>query len=89
MIKTNCFRNILADVLNCEIGIAESSQTNSLGTLSQVAATVGKGPSLAEYAAIRSTELTPYEPNTVRARIYDELYTEWRHKERLLDSFEL
>ncbi|MDA1278685.1 MAG: FGGY-family carbohydrate kinase [Chloroflexi bacterium] len=89
MVKTRAFRQILADVLDCEIGIAESGETTSLGALSQAAAAIGKGPSLAEYAAIRSTELTAYRPNATSAGIYDDLYTEWRHKERLLESFEL
>jgi sugar (pentulose or hexulose) kinase len=52
MIRTNTFRTILANVLDCEIGIAESGETTALGTLSQVAASVDTGPSLAEYAAI-------------------------------------
>jgi len=89
MIKTETFREILVNVLDCEIGIAESGQTTSLGTLSQVAASVGKGPSLAEFAAVRATELSKYEPNPTHAAIYDELYSEWRHKERLLDNLEL
>ena len=89
MIRTNTFRTILANVLDCEIGIAESGETTALGTLSQVAASVDMGPSLAEYAAIRATELTMYEPDTTHSGIYESLYTEWRHKERLLDSFDL
>jgi sugar (pentulose or hexulose) kinase len=89
MIKTHTFRNILADVLDCEIGVSEPDNTASLGTLSQVAASVSNGPSLAEYAAIRATELTKYEPDPTRSKIYENLYTEWRHKERLLLSYEL
>ena len=52
MIRTNTFRTILANVLECEIGIAESGETTALGTLSQVAASLDMGASLAEYAAI-------------------------------------
>jgi len=53
MIRTNTFRTILANVLDCEIGIAESGEeTTALGTLSQVAASLDMGASLAEYAAI-------------------------------------
>ena len=89
MIKTETFRSILADVLDCEIGIADSGETAALGTLSQIAASLGKGPSLAEYAAIRATELTMYQPDSTRSNIYENLYTEWRHKERLLEGFEL
>jgi sugar (pentulose or hexulose) kinase len=89
MIKTETFRDILVNVLDCEVGIAESGETTSLGTLSQVAASVGKGPSLAEYTAIRATELVKYEPNTTHAAIYDELYSEWRHKERLIDNLDI
>jgi gluconokinase len=89
MIRTNTFRTILANVLDCEIGIAESGETTALGTLSQVAASVDMGPSLAEYAAIRAMELTMYEPDVTHSGIYENLYTEWRHKERLLDSFDL
>jgi autoinducer 2 (AI-2) kinase len=89
MIKTETFRDILANVLDCEIGIAESGETTSLGTLSQIAASVGKGPSLAEYTAIRATELVKYEPNPTHSAIYDELYSEWRHKERLIDNLDI
>jgi sugar (pentulose or hexulose) kinase len=89
MTKTKTFRQILTNVLDCEIGIAESGDATALGTLSHVAASVGKGPSLAEFAAIRATELTSYEPDPTHASIYENLYTEWRHKERLLDSFEV
>jgi sugar (pentulose or hexulose) kinase len=89
MTKTESFRSILADVLGCEIGIDGTGESTSLGTLSQVAASVGNGPSIAEYAAIRATELTTYEPDDTRSNIYENLYTEWRHKERLLDSYEV
>lgn len=89
MIKTESFRDILVNVLDCEIGIAESGETNTLGTLSQTAAGIGNGPSLAEFAAIRATELTKYEPEPTNADIYENLYTEWRQKERLLDNLEL
>jgi|GEM_PF-4684959 sugar (pentulose or hexulose) kinase len=89
MIRTNTFRTILANVLECEIGIAESGETTALGTLSQVAASLDMGASLAEYAAIRATELTMYEPDTTYSGIYESLYTGWPHKERLLDSFDL
>ena len=89
MIRTNTFRTILANVLDCEIGIAESGETTTLRTLSQVAASVDTGPSLAEYAAIRATELTMYEPDSTHSGIYENLYTEWRHKERLFDNFDL
>ncbi len=89
MLKSESFREILVNVLDCEIGIAESGETNSLGTISQVAASVGKGPSLAEYAAIRATELSKYEPKPTHAAIYDNLYSEWRHKERMLSQLEL
>ncbi len=58
-----------------------------IGTLSQVAASVSDGPSLAEYAAIRTTEHTKYEPDPTSSKIYENLYTEWRHKERLLLSY--
>jgi len=37
----------------------------------------------------RATELKMYEPDTTHSGIYENLYTEWRHKERLLDSFDL
>ncbi len=89
MIKTEAFRNILVNVLGCEIGIAHSGETTVLGTLSQVAASVGKSTSLAEYTAIRATELTKYEPNPTYSAIYEGLYSEWRQKERLLDNLEL
>jgi sugar (pentulose or hexulose) kinase len=89
MLKSESFREILVNVLDCEIGIAESGETNTLGTISQVAASVGKGPSLAEFAAIRATELDKYEPNTTHAAIYDNLYSEWRHKERMISQLEL
>lgn len=89
MVKTETFREILVNVLDCELGFAESADTTSLGTISQVAASVGKGPSLAEYAAIRRTELSIYEPDPTHAAIYDGLYSEWRHKERMLSQLEL
>jgi autoinducer 2 (AI-2) kinase len=89
MVKTKAFRSILADVLDCEIGIAESGETTTLGALSQIAAGTGNGPSAAEHAAIRATELTKYEPDVAHARVYESMYNEWRHKERLLESFEI
>jgi len=89
MLQSESFREILVNVLDCEIGIVESGETNSLGAISQVAASVGKGPSLAEYAAIRATELDKYEPNPTHASIYENLYSEWRHKERMLSQLEL
>ena len=89
MIKTHTFRTVLTNVLDCEIGVSETAETASTGTLSQVAASVSDGPSLAEYAAIRAAELTKYEPDPTRSKIYENLYTEWRHKERLLLSYEL
>lgn len=89
MIKTKAFRNILADVLDCEIRVSDSGETTSLGALSQIAASIGNGPSSAEYAAIRATELTRYEPNEDSALAYDDLYTEWRHRERLLEGFDI
>ncbi len=89
MIKTKVFRQILADVLDCEIGITESGDPTSLGALSLVAAGTGSGPSTAEYAAIRATELTKYEPNANHARAYEGMYDEWRHRERLLENFDL
>jgi len=30
-----------------------------------------------------------YEPDATHSGIYESLYTEWRHKERLLDTFDL
>lgn len=89
MVKTRAFRSILADVLDCEIGIAESGETSALGALSQTAASTGNGPSTAEYAVVRATELTKYEPDATRARVYENMYDEWRHRERLLESFEV
>jgi sugar (pentulose or hexulose) kinase len=62
MVRTKAFRNILADVLDCEIGIAGSGESTLLGALSQTAAGATNGPSTAEYAAIRATELTKYQP---------------------------
>lgn len=89
MVKTRAFRSILADVLDCEIGIAESGEATSLGALSQVAAGTGVGPSTAEYAAIRSTELAKYEPNATRAMVYESMYDEWRQMEKSLEKFEI
>ncbi len=89
MIKTHTFRTVLTNVLDCEIGVSETAEAASIGTLSQVAASVSDGPSLAEYAAIQATELTKYKPDPTRFKIYENLYTEWRHKKRLLLSYEL
>ncbi|MCH7971247.1 MAG: FGGY-family carbohydrate kinase [Chloroflexi bacterium] len=89
MVKTKAFRSILAGVLDCEIGIAESGETTSLGALSQIAAGTGNGPSIAEYAVIRATELSKYEPDAAHAGVYESMYDEWRHRERLLASFEV
>jgi autoinducer 2 (AI-2) kinase len=89
MVKTRAFKKILAGVLDCEIGIAESGETTSLGALSQIAASTGHGPSVTEYAAIRGTELARHEPDATEARVYEDLYTEWRHRERMLESFEI
>ena len=89
MVKTKAFRSILADVLDCEIGIAESGETTSLGALSQIAAGTGNGPSIAEYTAIRATELTKYEPDPTHSMVYESMYDEWRHRERLLENFEI
>jgi len=88
MVKTKAFRSILADVLDCEIGVADSGETTSLGALSQTAAAIGTGPSTAEHAAIRATELTKYGPEPTRARTYEGIYDEWRHRERLLEQFD-
>jgi sugar (pentulose or hexulose) kinase len=89
MTRTRTFRTIIANVLGSEIAVADSGETTSLGTLSQIAASTGKGASLAEFAVIRATELTTYEPDVTHSSIYENLYTEWRHKERLLDNIEL
>ena len=89
MVKTKAFRTILADVLDCEIGIAESGEITSHGVLSQTAAATGNGPSTAEYAAIRATELKKYQPDPAHAVIYEGMYEEWRHKERVLGQFEI
>lgn len=88
MVKTKTFRRILTDVLDCEIGIAESGETTLPGALSQTAAGAGDGPSTAEYAAIRATELAKYEPVAAHAGIYESMYEEWRQNERSLESFE-
>lgn len=89
MTRTNSFRNILANVLGCDIGIGNSGNSVSPGALSMTAAGTGKGPSVAELAANRSSELVTYEPDETSTHVYDELYSEWRHKERLLDNLEL
>jgi sugar (pentulose or hexulose) kinase len=89
MVRTKAFRNILADVLDCEIGIAGSGESTLLGALSQTAAGATNGPSTAEYAAIRATELTKYQPDATNATAYESLYDEWRHRERLMENFEV
>ncbi len=89
MTKTRTFRTILANVLDREIGIAESGDATLLGALSQVAASVGRGPSLAELALTRAAELTKYEPAPAQSAIYENLYSEWRHKERMLRNLDI
>jgi sugar (pentulose or hexulose) kinase len=88
MAKTETFRTILANVLDCEIRVAESGETTNLGTFSQVAASIGSGPSVSEIASERALELVKHEPDPSHSAIYDGLYSEWRHKERMIGNIE-
>jgi len=89
MVKTNSFSKILASVLGSEIKVAPSGEATSAGTLSITASAIGRGPSLAEIALVRSSELEKVAPTASESAIYEDMYHEWRHKERMLENLEL
>lgn len=88
MAKTESFRTILTNVLDCEIKVSDSGETTNLGTFSQVAASIGRGPSLSEITSERASELVKYEPDPTHSAIYDQLYSEWRYKERMIGTID-
>ncbi len=81
--KNDLFMQIYADVLNCPMLLAASSQTPALGAA--VAAAVVAGPEAGGYATFaeaqaRMTSLKSerFTPNPAASAVYDELYAMYR-----------